>query len=255
MTENEYESWFDKYLGDIESLDSSKAVESPFANTPKPLKRLKWIIACSSAIIVCVGTSCWLTYTYELSGYWLWNWLGNALINLSIGIIASLILMIYTNIRERNIFFYSDLIPVLEKRYIDMREAYFDTVFKIRIGFQQKDYEKSYQAWHANSNACFVIIEFLRYLYKALPYRPACFYFTPEKLDKAENELLDTNNIVQTEYFSHNTIDSETIDQCIRATDYAIYFILKVVAYYLTINWDKKLYIKCSWNLNHFVSV
>lgn len=175
LTESEYALWFDKYLGEVESLDSYNTAKSPFANIPKPLYRTIWTWLCSLAVPCCIGGSFLLAYLYELYGFWTLNWGCNALLSLSIGLIASLILMIYSNIRERNIAFYSDLILVLEKRHSDMQEAYLDTVIKIRRRFQEHNFEMCYQAWHANSSACYVAVEFLRYLLKALPFASDSF--------------------------------------------------------------------------------
>lgn len=219
MTESEYELWFDKYLGEVESLDSYTAAESPFANIPKPLNRKGWTALCSLAILCCIGGSCLLAYLYELYGVWVLNWICNVLLSLSIGLIASLILMIYSNTRERNIAFYSDLIPVLEKRHSDMQEAYLGTVLKIQRRYQEHDFEMCYQAWHANSNACYVILGFLRYLHKALPFTPDSLNINAEKIDSFEDEIYKANNQIQTEFFKGKTISSATVDKCIRATD------------------------------------
>ena len=65
-----------------------------------------------------------MAFLYETTHFWLWNWLSNALLSLSIGLVASIFVMIYTNIRDKNIAFYSEIIPCIETRIKSMRSAY-----------------------------------------------------------------------------------------------------------------------------------
>ena len=147
------------------------------------------------------------------------SWSSNALLSFSIGLIASIFLMLYTNACNRNVGFYSVAIPLLEKRLSDMRKAYFDYTFKIQIRYVAEDYQGCYDAWHVNSNTCFVILDFLRFLKKGFPYTPKSFYITDEELSNAEKTLLEANNRIQKEFFNNKTITAETKDFCIRAVD------------------------------------
>ena len=58
-----------------------------------------------------------------MKGLWFFNWISNTFLSLSLGVVASLLIMGYTNARERNVAFYSDIIPVLENRHENMHKA------------------------------------------------------------------------------------------------------------------------------------
>ncbi len=124
MNEHEYEEWFGKYLGDVETLDKQGKEDSPFAYIPKPLRRIRWLVLCIISLVMSAGISLRMAFLYETTHFWLWNWLSNALLSLSIGLVASIFVMIYTNIRDKNIAFYSEIIPCIETRIKSMRSAY-----------------------------------------------------------------------------------------------------------------------------------
>lgn len=121
MNEHEYEEWFEKYLGDVETLDKQGKEDSPFAYIPKPLRRIRWLVLCIISLVMSAGISLRMAFLYETTHFWLWNWLSNALLSLSIGLVASIFVMIYTNIRDKNIAFYSEIIPCIETRIKSMR--------------------------------------------------------------------------------------------------------------------------------------
>jgi len=212
LTEHEYEAWFDKYLGSVETLDKIDIGKSPLSRIPKPLNRKAWEIIAVMGLIVSLAVSCLLAWLYEITCLWLLNWFNNAFLSLSVGIAASLIIMIYTNAKERNVAFYSDIIPILENRHENMHKAYFDFYFKISIYSRAQKYTECYHAWHANCNACFVILEFLRYLYAVLPFSPKSLTFTLGDIEKATETLSEANEKISKEFFDKNSICQETID-------------------------------------------
>lgn len=219
MTESEYEAWFDKYLGDIESLNKTDVGKSPLSRIPEPLNRKAWIIIATIDLVGALVASGLIAWLYEITGFWLFNWISNAFLSLSLGIVASLIIMLYTNAKERNISFYSDIIPVLENRRENMRKAYFDYALKIDRFYYSKDYEKCYNAWHANCNTCFVILEFLRYLHTVLPFHPKSLTFSLAEIEKAENNLSEANEKISKEFFDQHMISEETEKICRQASD------------------------------------
>ncbi len=222
MTEHEYEVWFDKYLSVVETLDKADVGKSPLSRIPKPLNRKAWIAACAIGLLVCMAISCLLSWAYESSCLWLLSWISNAFLNLSLGIVASLLIMAYTNARERNVAFYSDIIPVLENRHENMHKAYFDYALKIDRFYYSQDYEKCYYAWHANCNTCFVILEFLRYLHAVLPFHPKSLTFSLVEIEKAENNLSEANEKISKDFLGQNIISEETEKICRQASDYGL---------------------------------
>lgn len=219
MTEHEYEEWFDKYLGNVESLSKQGIEKSPLSCVPKPLNRMRWICISSIGLILCGGVSCLLAWLYEVFNHWLLNWCSNALLNFCIGIIASLFIMIYTNAKEKNIASYSDIIPILEDRHKNMEKAYFDYAIKIKRYFQSRNYEKCYFAWHATCNSCCVILLFIEYLNSVLPFTHPKLTFSSDEIEKLLANLTEANNLIQKEFFSDGRITNETIDLCTKAAN------------------------------------
>lgn len=223
MTEHEYEEWFDKYLGEVEGGNSDSAKHGILSFIPRKLHRGYWIAGCLLALTFSTVLSVYLAYRYELSNFWILNWGSNALLSFSIGLIASILLMFYTNTCNRNIGFYSDAIPILEQRLSKMKKAYFDFTFKIRIEYRAGNYQACYEAWHANCNTCLVILEFLCFLKQQFPYTPNSLKVTDEQLSQAKDTLSEANNNIQKEFFHNNIITEDTLELCVQATDYGMY--------------------------------
>lgn len=230
--EHQYEEWFEKYFGDVESPYSSDLENSPFVNTPKPFRVNLMIGICSGFAGAVVVLSCLLSYIFTHDGCWFTNWASNALLNLSIGIVASIILMFYSNLRERNIAFYSDIIPGLEMKYNKMHKGYFQYIFKFPRYYSDGDFERCFDAWHYCSNASFAIIGFLSYLNTILPFRPNCFGFTEQDLKSASDRILEANQNIQKEFYNTSKVSKETFDKCemaLCATDNALLVISALI--------------------------
>ena len=111
-----------------------------------------------------------------MKGLWFFNWISNTFLSLSLGVVASLLIMVYTNARERNVAFYSDIIPVLENRHENMHKAYFDYSLKIDRFFYSHDYEKCYYAWARK-------LQYMPCYFGILALPPHSIAFPPEKSD------------------------------------------------------------------------
>lgn len=219
LTESEYEAWFDKYLSNVETLDKADVGKSPLSRIPKPLNRKAWMIVCIIGLVASMAISCLFSWIYELKFLWFFNWISNAFLSLSLGVVASLLIMMYTNARERNVAFYSDIIPVLENRHENMRKAYNDFYFKIDRYCRNQKYTECYHAWHANCNACFIILEFLRYLHTVLPFHPKSLTFSLEKIENAKESLTEANEKISREFFDQDSISLETVSYCCRTLE------------------------------------
>lgn len=219
MTEHEYEEWFDKNLGEIESLDKADINNSPFAYVPRPLRRKRWVIICIAGLSISLCASFILSLLYEIHCLWILNWCSNAFLNLAFGLTASIIILGYTNLRDKNVAFYSDILPKMENQTEKMKHAYREYSLNIDIEYQKKDFKKCYEAWHINSNTCFVILEYLRFLNTVLPPDLKSVLLQEDDIKKAEDQLLSANSIIQHEFFIQNTISEETVKKCTMAAN------------------------------------
>ena len=221
--ETEYKDFFAKYLANIETPYNPDVDKSPLSRIPKPLDREKWIILCIYGLVGCLVSSFLLSLFYDTTNCWLLNWFSNALLSLSLGIAASLLIMAYTNAREKNVAFYSDIMPILESRYENMHKAYSEYALKINRYFYAGKYEECYYAWKANCNTCLVILDFLRYLHSVLPFQPESLTFSLPEIEKAADDLTKTNDLVTKEFFSQNAISKKTAETCFLAANCGSY--------------------------------
>ena len=216
-SEHDYEEWFQKYLGDVESPLDSIPEESPYTNTPKPFSQRKMIFWCTVLVTLFLLLSFICSYFYERFSFWFLNWISNLSMSFSIGLVASIVLLIFTTIKDRNAAFYSDIIPDLERKYKNMHDAYFQYCNKVSIYFQQERFEDCFDAWHFVSNTSFVILNFLEYLDKILPYRPKCFTFTLSDIEQAELAISDADNQIKKDCSIDFYVSKETLDTCEKA--------------------------------------
>lgn len=231
MTEYEYEEWFNKWLGDIESLDKS-IPNSPFANAPKPFNNRVWLSVNLASFIFALLLSLLFSYLDSVFKLWILSWLNNAFLSISFGLLVSSEIFVYTNLRETNVQYYNEIIPLLKKRYDNLHTAFFEHTFKLSIYYQGREYQKYYEAWSAHSNTCIVIVEFYKYLFSVFLFRPKCFTAELADLDAICTKILNANQKCQEEYFSQKTISEETYKACNEATQppYALLMTIEALA-------------------------
>lgn len=216
-SEHDYEEWYQKYLGDIESSFDCFPEKSPYTNTPKPFSQRKMVCWCGILVIVFLLVSFLCSYFYESVNLWILNWVSNLSISFSIGLVASIVLLVFTTIKDRNAAFYSDIIPDLERKYQNMHDAYFQYCNYIGIYFRQGRFEDFFDAWHFVSNTSFVILDFLEYLDKILPYHPICFTLTPSDIECAKHAISEADNQLKKECSTDFYVSKETSDACDKA--------------------------------------
>ena len=108
MSEHEYEEWFDKYLGDVESTLKTENT-SQISNIPRPFNAKRWAgINVIILILALLGSLLFAGYN-SVHPQWYFEWGCNALLNMFFGLLVSLLIFIYTNLRERNITYYTDV--------------------------------------------------------------------------------------------------------------------------------------------------
>ncbi len=163
FNKREYQEWFEEHLGEVESLNMS-GDNSILRHQPKVLKFKWWIFALIAGILVC-GLVSYFTYTVV-------PWLSNLLLNLSAGILASLILLIFTNLKDKNINYANDAIPLLEKRMEQFNNALFDHNVDLQISRQRGDIDEYFGFHKLLSNTQCVITGFIEYLNEVSRYKP-----------------------------------------------------------------------------------
>ena len=220
MTEHDYELWFDMHLGDIESPYSTVSELSPIKNVPKPVKRKNWFIGLFVSLMICTFSSMIFSYLYAKYDLWYFDWISNALSNFSIGIISSILILIYTNTIEKNNSFYSDIIPLLENRYSKMSSAYSNCNFYPKIKYDENDMQGCFDEWHKLVNTCTVILNFIIFLLNSSGEYGKRLNIEIGTVKKYLEELHVADNKICEEFYKTNEISCESLEKCLDVSHY-----------------------------------
>ena len=218
MNEHNYEQWFEMYLGNIESPYSSDFEQSIFKNTPKPLKKKIWLWTMLISLVILIILSLIFSYLYSINNHWYCDWISNALLNFLIGIVSSILILIYTNSAEKNISFYSDIIPLLEERLSKMKAAYYDCVFYPEIKYKEGNMKGCFDEWHKLVNTCTVILNFITFISKCSPEYKKRLNIDIDKLNKYSQDLSEANEKILKEFYATEKIDFNTLEEGLKIT-------------------------------------
>ena len=170
--------------------------------------------------MICTFSSIIFSYLYDKYDLWYLDWISNALSNFLIGIISSIIILIYTNTIEKNNSFYSDIIPLLENRYSKMSMAYSNCVFYPRIKYDGNDMQGCFDEWHKLMNTCTVILNFNKFLINCSKEYNKKLNIDICALNKYLEELSKADNKICEEFYKTNEIDFETLEYGLKVSHY-----------------------------------
>lgn len=165
MNKKEYHDWFDKYLGDVET-DFQTNLQSPLLHAPKPFKLWRWLIVLITLTVISLMGSFLIDVFTNL------KWISNVLANIGAGLIASIIILLFSTSKEKNIEYMSEAIPLLRERLKNMHEAYYYDMARQTIASQQGDYITYFDCAHRWTNTYTVILEFYKLLCETAKYKP-----------------------------------------------------------------------------------
>lgn len=182
-TEAEYEKWFDENLGSFESIysDSEKTI---FDYCPKPFNLKYWLISLVVFTLLFIALG---FIFYKLK----FDYLFNISLSISTGLIVNLIFLIITSAKEKHINYYSNIIPILQKRINQLSNAYNECWPQMSIAYQQNDKDKWYKYWHRLVNISCVAIGFHNFLIEKMPND----YKYNNNLESVSDKLTDLNHV------------------------------------------------------------
>ena len=211
QSESDYKEWFDKHLSKVESTSMGDR-NSLLFHIPKPFRAKKWIAINVALLILGIAGSLSFEFAYQALNCWHFRWVSNALLNISMGLGASLFIILLTRRRDNNIAFYTNLLPILRERKKSMYDAYFEYCFKLQRW--QNDIVKFDEAWRANFNTCLTILNFFEVILSGFPYMPKALNGIDNEMIRAHiNELLETDN-KYTRIRNQNSVDKQLMDEC-----------------------------------------
>ncbi|MCH1966195.1 hypothetical protein [Paraclostridium sordellii] len=205
--EREYKEWFETNLSDIESpLDYEH--KSPLLNKPRRFKAINWIIINFLSIVGCLIISFFLM-KYENKFIIWWS---NLFMSISSGLLASLIILLFTNSRDRNIAYYEHIIPLLKDRYRKLNYAYNFCWPKLDIAYQTNNVDDYFKYSHYSANTNIVIIGFMEYIITSFNFSKQ-FPYNQNKLNIASSIVLEASNLCQSEYYKNKLSNKEKFKQ------------------------------------------
>lgn len=193
-------------LGKIE-IDEQRTKDSPITNVPKLFKVKKWVIWLSIITVVCTSLSFGLNYVHNEQ----LQWVSTVLINIGAGLVASIIILLFTSSRERNITYYNDIIPLLEKRYELLNNAFYFDIARNSIAVQNGDFETFLDCHKRTINTLCVIRGFYKMICDTSAYIPKYLKMYYDKLNIDFDENSNYSNEVFSLYNTQSGKNHETI--------------------------------------------
>lgn len=190
MSENSHEEWFEKYFNDIENEHRDNK-NSLLLYAPKAFGKTKWILILVFLILCCFipyGLISW----YEIEKYY---WITNMLSNIGAGLIASLIILIFTVSKDKSENYILELAKYIKIKMEKLNKGYSSFFPHNQIAYQKKQYDLLYEYEKRFCDSCIVIIEFQQFLYDKMKK----FYFC----DRLKMDGIDLDELAMKshEYF------------------------------------------------------
>ena len=170
----------------IEDLNQEFAADILFKRLPT-FSLAKWIWwLCGSAL-------CLIAASYLLDGHQ--NWLSNLCLNLAMGVVASVMILIYTTRREHVVAGYQGVIENLESRIAVLSAVQSKDLVDPQFAFQSQSYEDGCGWLWAHYNFSPVVKGYFDYLAKHLSDRFKSFEWQKarlqmEKMSRQEDDVV-----------------------------------------------------------------
>ena len=122
--------------------------------------------------------------------------------------------------REKNISFYSDIIPLLEERHSKMSDAYYDCALYPEIKYKENNMQGCFNEWHKLVNTCTVILNFITFISECSPEYKKRLNINVDTLNKYSQELSEVNEKILKEFHSTKAINYNTLEAGLKITYY-----------------------------------
>lgn len=161
--EKTYEKWFDDNLGEVESKNTA-GDESPLRYQPRLHRNWVWILLLA---IIMIASAVISYFIYEIA-----EWVSSLLLSISTGMLASIILMLFTTSRDKFIQYNDEIIPLLEYRHEKIYKALYFPMVRLQIARQRYDIDEYFDLHKLLANTQCVATDFIEYLNETLRYKP-----------------------------------------------------------------------------------
>jgi hypothetical protein len=143
------------------------------------------------------------------------TWWSNACQNLAMGFVASLVLMVYADIKDRTSAYYSELVRVLRRRVQVLRTALrdFDGP-SMDVAVLNGQYLECVYMSHQAETFCYNVVGFMKYLYERIPYGRTRMKSAITHFEKRQNAVCEIARKIQEEWHKSKMFDRELARAC-----------------------------------------
>ena len=211
--------WNEKYLSGIESA-YNKHLTSPLQNIPKKFNTTSWKTLILWILIGSIVFSFGFAMINNCFDKWICEWFSNLFLNLALGMTASLIILLYTERKEKTIRFYDQNLKLLKERHEQLHRAFFESFGKIQrnVSFHRMK-EATDDAF--NSFECFFCsINFFEFLFDNFDEVPEPLSdITKEQIDLAKSDALKLYKEMETKATANGFLSEEDLSRVITNGD------------------------------------
>lgn len=228
-TDHEYKEWAHTRFYEIESLGQrGEPMDEFYRHAPALWTRgvVFWV-----SLIVMVALFV-LSYCLGSNRCERFVWWSNACQNLAMGFVASLVLMVYADLKDRTSAYYSELARVLRRRIDVLRIALqdFDSPCMSAAALNGQYLECMYMS-HQAEQFSFMVVGFMKYLHERIPcgrsrMKAAIVYF-----EKRRDEVCEVARKIQEAWQKSQMFDRDLARRCENAVFEFSYSISELETY------------------------
>jgi len=165
MNEKELAQWQEKYFSNIETLThTDRLYKSPILNSPHTYRGNIVIFILIISAISFIGLSALFYFILNI------DWLSNLSIGIGTGLISSIILLIFTQLKDKNINYSAIMLQTLKNRHDLLFEALYYDSAKESIALQNKNFDMFYDCYIRFNSTFLYITEFYILICDKLKY-------------------------------------------------------------------------------------
>ena len=217
--------WNEKYLSGIESVYDKNLI-TPLKSIPKKYNAIFWKRINASVL----GTGMVLSFVFAAINHcqnaWIFEWLSNMFLNLSLGMLASLIILLYTECKEQNVNFYEQTLELFKGREQQLRTAFFASFRSIPRNLSYNKLNEATEDAFNSFECFFAIVNFYEFLYKNFDVMPKPLnQISIEKINEAKKDELELYKKMEAKVCANGCLKKDDLEAVERSGD-IIYSIL-----------------------------
>lgn len=204
--------WREKYLSEIDTITTNKLV-TPLSNMPKIYKHSFWVVLNIAVMCFCVLLSFLFALLYDTYQLWYFAWLDGLFLNLSIGLVASLYLLLSSNQKDKNVLFYSENLDLMNLQYDKLMEAKGASLGRLMKNLSYNDIEKATFDAKNVFEFSFCTINFFEIMLPRLRKNSKLFKkYKDDIIDEKKRELINLYKDFEKELFSTKQVSRKTLE-------------------------------------------